>query len=302
MRTSDHLTIGEVYSRAALREMFAITDATINTGIFQPPEHDSIWLFVTEKKTPDRTQYEDRLDGDLLQWDGQTSGRKDDLIIRHQDRGLEILVFYRHEKYEFADAGFRYEGPFEYVSHQGSNPAHFILRRVVRGAKARDVNLQREVAGTATTFLERDAAKARGQGFVSSPERRKAVERHAMAAAKAYLEGLGFAVEDTSLVKPYDLWARKGADELFVEVKGTTTAGEEIVITFNEVEHARRHKTKSILFILAEVEIHNGADGPVAGGGKQLVVWPWDVDAGRLVPISYYYCPDLTSEFPDASR
>ena len=93
MRSSDQLTSGEVYSRATLRETFGITDGTINTGIFQPLEHDSVWLFVTEKKTPDRTQYEDKLEGDILEWDGQMSGRKDDLIISHRERGLEILLF-----------------------------------------------------------------------------------------------------------------------------------------------------------------------------------------------------------------
>jgi hypothetical protein len=66
MRTSNELTIGEVYSRATLRNMFDVTDATINTGIFQPPGHESVWLFVTEKKTSDRTQYEDKLEGDVL--------------------------------------------------------------------------------------------------------------------------------------------------------------------------------------------------------------------------------------------
>jgi len=34
--TSEVLPKGDVYTRAALTEMFDITDATINTGIFQP--------------------------------------------------------------------------------------------------------------------------------------------------------------------------------------------------------------------------------------------------------------------------
>lgn len=292
MRTSEHLTIGKVYSRAALQEMFSITDNTVKTGIFKPREHNSIWLFVTEKKRPDRTQYQDRLEGDILDWDGQMSGRKDALIIGHQGSGMELLVFYRREVYEFAHAAFRYEGPFEYVSHRGGNPTHFRLRRVLRGSEALERDLQYGVAQTAAAFIERDAAKLRGQGFVSNPEQRKAVERCAMVAAKAYLEDLGFRVEDTSAIKPYDLLARKGGDELFVEVKGTTTAGEEIVLTFNEVEHARQHRTQSVLFILAEVEVHDGSDGPIAVGGTRHVLWPWDVDAGRLAPISYKYCPN----------
>src|SRR5690606_12420526 len=96
LKTSPMLTLGEVYSRPRLCEMFNITDATINTGIFQPKGHDSVWLFVTESKTPDRTQYVDLLEGDVLHWQGQSKGRKDALIREHRQRGLELLLFYRH--------------------------------------------------------------------------------------------------------------------------------------------------------------------------------------------------------------
>src|SRR5687767_10780897 len=86
-------------------------------------------MFVTERKEPDRTQYRDFLDGDDLSWDGQTSGRRDDLVAGHEAAGLELLVFYRRYKNEFGNYGFRYEGPFRYVSREGRNPAHFRLRR-----------------------------------------------------------------------------------------------------------------------------------------------------------------------------
>lgn len=129
MLSSQTLEIGKVYTREELRSKFGITDATINTGVFQPAGHESIWLFITQNKTSDRTQYSDNLDGDDLQWDGQTEGRKDDLIIEHAQKGLELLVFYRRQKYEHDGAAFRYEGPFDYVSHAGSHPAHFHLRR-----------------------------------------------------------------------------------------------------------------------------------------------------------------------------
>lgn len=128
-RASERLIVGQVYTREELREAFAIQDATLNTGIFQPRDSDSIWLFVTENKTPDRTQYRDRLDGDMLEWDSQASGRKDHLIIQHRQLDLEILVFYRTEKYQYPRAGFRYEGPFHYRSHSGQKPAHFVLVR-----------------------------------------------------------------------------------------------------------------------------------------------------------------------------
>lgn len=131
VRASAVLNEGAVYSRADLAELFAISDMTLNTGIFQPKGHASVWLFVTEHKTPDRTQYVDRLEGDTLRWQGQSSGRKDHLIREHRIRDLELLLFYRHAKKEFDNYGFRYEGVFDYVSDEGRNPASFILRRRV---------------------------------------------------------------------------------------------------------------------------------------------------------------------------
>lgn len=41
--------------------------------------------------------YRDLLTGDTLTWDGQTSGRKDALIITHERMGFEVLVFYRRD-------------------------------------------------------------------------------------------------------------------------------------------------------------------------------------------------------------
>jgi len=131
VRASTQLEQGTVYTRDDLRERFKIVDATLDTGIFQPAGFNSIWLFVTEEKTLDRTQYEDKLEGDILRWQGQLKGRKDAMVIEHEKRGLELMVFYRRKKYEHPHAGFRYEGVFKYVSHEGSGPTTFKLQRQV---------------------------------------------------------------------------------------------------------------------------------------------------------------------------
>lgn len=129
MQTSTVLQVGSVYTRADLKKQFGIRDATINNGIFKPKGHDSVWLFVTKDKTSDRTQYQDTLDGDVLTMEGQTAGRTDGLIIEHDERGDELLLFYRDSKLQYPGAGFRYEGQFRYESHKGAGPAAFTLRR-----------------------------------------------------------------------------------------------------------------------------------------------------------------------------
>ena len=130
MLTSKHLVVGNLYTRHELMGMFDIKDATINTGIFQPKDHESIWLFVTKDKTPDRTQYSDILDGDDLYIDGQNSGRTDAKLIHHERDGLEVILFYRRRKDENPEYAFHYEGRFKYIGHRGLQPAQFHFRRI----------------------------------------------------------------------------------------------------------------------------------------------------------------------------
>lgn len=130
MHTSDYLEEESIYTREILRYQFHITDATINNGVFKPSTHQSIWLFVTEQKTIDRPQLKDLLQGNTLYWDGQPMGRTDKAIIDHQLHQNELLVFYRKHTREFPGAGFRYKGRFQYKSHTGSHPTHFILQKI----------------------------------------------------------------------------------------------------------------------------------------------------------------------------
>lgn len=174
-KTSEQLTVGEVYTRADLSRMFDIHDATLRTGIFQPKDTDSVWLFVTENKTPDRTQYNDRLDGDRLDWDSQPTGRKDHLILNHRRLGLELLLFYRAKKSQYPGWGFRYEGPFDYVSHSGSGPAHFILQRAAAGPVP--VIYPDEVP-TTTRLVEGAARQVTVNAYERNPAAREACIRH----------------------------------------------------------------------------------------------------------------------------
>jgi 5-methylcytosine-specific restriction enzyme A len=130
MFTSKNLVEGGIYTRQDLQQNFSVHDATIRNGVFKHPMYHSVWLFVTEQKTKDRPQLRDYLDGDILHWDGQPRGRTDRLIVEHESKGLELLVFYRKHRKALTNFGFKYEGRFRYKSHEGSRPAHFILQRI----------------------------------------------------------------------------------------------------------------------------------------------------------------------------
>ncbi len=128
-KISAKLQRGRVYSRAELQDIFRIKDATIKNGIFRPKGYDSVLIFITEQKTADRRQYKDKFDGQKLSMDGQPAGRTDKLIVEQEELGLELLLFHRKSKKEHPGAAFVFEGEFEYVSSEGSNPTQFRLRR-----------------------------------------------------------------------------------------------------------------------------------------------------------------------------
>lgn len=89
---SEKLKVGEIYTRKSLAKLFQITDATLNTGVFKPKNHSSVWLFVTRKKAANQPKYVDYVEGNTLHWQGQSSGKSDLMIIEHKDRDLELLL------------------------------------------------------------------------------------------------------------------------------------------------------------------------------------------------------------------
>jgi hypothetical protein len=72
-------------------------------------------------------------------------------------------------------------------------------------------------------------------------------------------------------------------------VKGTTTHGEEIILTAGEVEFARSHKRQMGLFILHSIQVSEDGDGFLLAGGEKRPILPWDVDQGCLKAISFMY-------------
>lgn len=125
---SEQLIEGQAYTRVELRQLFDTADATIETGVFRPSGYDSVWLFITRELSSD-PQFQSRLlDVNTLLWSGQLT-RHNQLVITHESRGLELLVFYRESQTQYSGTGFSYVGRFEYQSHTGTSPALFTLAR-----------------------------------------------------------------------------------------------------------------------------------------------------------------------------
>jgi|HubBroStandDraft_6_1064221.scaffolds.fasta_scaffold242687_2 hypothetical protein len=133
--------------------------------------------------------------------------------------------------------------------------------------------------------IERAIAQSQGQGFARTAKERKALEDHAMAAAKRYFKDKGFDVEDHHVGRPYDLLFTRNSTQIYVEVKGTTTDGDSIVLTNGEVKHACGVDHACVLFILHSIHLK----GDKASGGRPRVLDPWTLEPSRLMPITYTY-------------
>jgi Protein NO VEIN, C-terminal len=114
-----------------------------------------------------------------------------------------------------------------------------------------------------------------GQGFINDPQLRKAIEDRAMEAALEYYRSRFSLVEDTSRSEPYDLRATADDLEVRVEVKGSTGAGTDILLTMGEVTNARGDRWRTDLFLVTNIRVTQSPDGPQAHGGDVRIIKGW---------------------------
>ena len=117
--------------------------------------------------------------------------------------------------------------------------------------------------------------------------------------AAAVFYGENWDVEDVHGKESYDLVRRRGDEVKHVEVKGTTTDGAEVILTPNEVSHARENKSTA-LFVLSNIKVEWAEDGTViATGGVRHTYDPWHLDDGTLTPFGFRY--QVPSEHPGSN-
>ncbi|MCF6355661.1 MAG: DUF3883 domain-containing protein [Candidatus Polarisedimenticolaceae bacterium] len=126
-----------------------------------------------------------------------------------------------------------------------------------------------------------------GQGFQSDVETRLMIEAYSMKLCQLYYENKGFEVKDVSANYPYDLLIKKKGKTLFIEVKGTQTRAENIILTKNEVALSKNHGEKMVLFIVHSIEMNKKS--VKKGSGVVKIIKSWVVNPDMLTPISYTY-------------
>lgn len=128
-----------------------------------------------------------------------------------------------------------------------------------------------------------------GQGFQRDQEVKAKVEAHAMNMATEFYSGKGWAVQDVHRAESYDLLCLRNGEVRHVEVKGTTEDGAMVLLTPNEVRHARENPCTA-LFVVSNVEVEPTEDGTInIKGGVYHLNDPWHIDDGVLIPLGFRY-------------
>lgn len=146
-----------------------------------------------------------------------------------------------------------------------------------------------EVLEVETVAVGQPQRRGSKQGFGLSTAERQAVELRAMQLAKDHLESLQWRVRDVSATSPYDFVCKRGSEKLIVEVKGTTSTGEQIILTKNEVfAHLALHPNNALI-VVHSIDLKSTSGKPKAEGGKLFMLSPWQIRESQLRPLTFQY-------------
>ncbi|MFF4040671.1 MrcB family domain-containing protein [Streptomyces sp. NPDC001816] len=128
-----------------------------------------------------------------------------------------------------------------------------------------------------------------GQGFLLTSGERRAIERHSVRMTAEHFEAQGWKVKDVGDKESFDLLLTRGERRLHVEVKGTTSAGLEVILTRAEVEKQRKYYPDNALVVVHSIELDRTGEEPATSGGVLHCTSPWVVEDADLTVISYAY-------------
>ncbi|MFC8200294.1 MrcB family domain-containing protein [Streptomyces sp. NPDC057298] len=128
-----------------------------------------------------------------------------------------------------------------------------------------------------------------GQGFLLTSGERGAIERHSVRMATEHFEVQGWKVKDVGDKESFDLLLTRDERRLHVEVKGTTSAGLEVILTRAEVEKQRKYYPDNALVVVHSIELDRTGTEPATAGGVLHCTSPWVVEDEDLTVISYAY-------------
>jgi hypothetical protein len=238
----------------------------------------------------------------LLAWNQGVFGEAKVTITREIDRGARKNYNFAFELHTYREL--KQSIPFSQLRLGSREKNHRGLIRLdgrildaydklARGGTTRVFSPTDEIAEVEAAIDARakplQKSRARGQAFFQNAEQRRCVELHAMMVAEKHLVENGYEVSDVSATKSYDYSATKCGVPTIVEVKGTTGAGEEIVITRKELHLHQEAHPGNMLIVVHSIKLSRSSAKPRASGGVAVVRHPWAIKRNRLKPLAFAY-------------
>jgi hypothetical protein len=130
----------------------------------------------------------------------------------------------------------------------------------------------------------------RRQGRARLPQaHKKAIEERAVEVAMEHLKEKGFThVKDVGKTHSYDIAAKLKGVDFYIEVKGTMSLGEKVVLTRNEVRLHREEFPNNALVVVSKIDLDR-SEPPSAKGGEIKFISPWKIEDSDLDPLGYDY-------------
>lgn len=127
--------------------------------------------------------------------------------------------------------------------------------------------------------------------FAKNQKYKKFVEEFAMDKAKCYYESLGFKVIDCSHLRKigYDYLCVKNKEKIEVEVKGTGENGSSVIVTYNEVENARKTKNRCDIYIVHTIKLITEGETYKVCSFRESCIENWNPTDDNLKSVSYYF-------------
>lgn len=136
----------------------------------------------------------------------------------------------------------------------------------------------------------RDLTGPRRQGRSRLPQaHKKLIEEHAVEVAITQLKKKGFTnIKDVGMNHSYDIAAKLNGIDYYIEVKGTISLGEKVVLTKNEVLLHKQEHPNNALIVVSEINLDR-SEPPSVKGGKVLFISPWKINESDLEALGYDY-------------
>lgn len=128
-----------------------------------------------------------------------------------------------------------------------------------------------------------------GQGIQLDQALRKEIEMAAQERLTRVFHEDGWTVADTHTTEPSDARAARDGEIRYLEAKGTTTAGESVIVTRGEVEFAREHPGECVIGIVSGMRV--GDDGHIVPDSGDLRWFTWSPSTSALRARTYDFYP-----------